>query len=403
MNHLDINNNLTTPQLEKLLADFNSNGMRTPGSALALLTPNSTLSATPSNTNLNNTNNGFTIGNNNNNNNNSNIQTPLVFLQTLSTPIDDPNFISLQNVLFNSNNNTSAVNNQNTNIVDNTNTNNSNNNNHNNNPHQYPFSTNESLAITPSTLINPNSIFGVANTNNLINNSNETNTNNSNNTGSSYYVLQQPMINNNDNSNNLNPSISNSLNNINNGLLITDPNQKLIKVKDELQTVPVHAALINQKGNKAGAKRKANNDNSKSKVLIGASGATTIKMSDSEQLKDISGLGHTSDGIMLSSRRDTDNSTASSSNQDSFSPINLESQETLKLEKKRERNREAARKCRTRKLEKIANLEIQVKNLTESNEIEKAKTRALKEEINKIKQKLETHQKLHNCDLKLSI
>jgi hypothetical protein len=46
------------------------------------------------------------------------------------------------------------------------------------------------------------------------------------------------------------------------------------------------------------------------------------------------------------SRRDTDSSTSSYANMDD--------PEHARLEKKRERNREAARKCRTRKLEKIA-------------------------------------------------
>jgi hypothetical protein len=75
-----------------------------------------------------------------------------------------------------------------------------------------------------------------------------------------------------------------------------------------------------------------------------------------------------------------------------------------KLEKKRERNREAARKCRTRKLEKIARLEIQVKKLTEENELERAKTQALKDDILRIKMKLEEHQKASTtCDLKINL
>ena len=109
----------------------------------------------------------------------------------------------------------------------------------------------------------------------------------------------------------------------------------------------------------------------------------------------------------LSKRRDTDNSistNASSSNMDSsnFSPINLGSQETMKLEKKRERNREAARKCRTRKLEKIATLELQVKNLIDSNNLERAKTNTLNDELVSLRKKLEAHQKLHNCNLNIN-
>merc|ERR1711997_1284314 len=44
-------------------------------------------------------------------------------------------------------------------------------------------------------------------------------------------------------------------------------------------------------------------------------------------------------------------------------PINMESQEKIKLERKRMRNRMAASKCRKRKLERISQLESKVKDL----------------------------------------
>merc|ERR1712223_1428327 len=44
-------------------------------------------------------------------------------------------------------------------------------------------------------------------------------------------------------------------------------------------------------------------------------------------------------------------------------PINMESQEKIKLERKRQRNRLAASKCRKRKLERISQLELKVKDL----------------------------------------
>merc|ERR1712218_190145 len=46
-------------------------------------------------------------------------------------------------------------------------------------------------------------------------------------------------------------------------------------------------------------------------------------------------------------------------------PINMESQEVIKLERKRLRNRLAASKCRKRKLEKISNLDEKVSDLKE--------------------------------------
>lgn len=53
-----------------------------------------------------------------------------------------------------------------------------------------------------------------------------------------------------------------------------------------------------------------------------------------------------------------------------LSPIDMESQEVIKLERKRQRNRVAASRCRRRKLEKISRLEEKVKALkTENNEL----------------------------------
>merc|ERR1712156_373788 len=48
-------------------------------------------------------------------------------------------------------------------------------------------------------------------------------------------------------------------------------------------------------------------------------------------------------------------------------PINMESQEKIKLERKRQRNRLAASKCRKRKLERISQLELKVKDLKGEN------------------------------------
>lgn len=50
-----------------------------------------------------------------------------------------------------------------------------------------------------------------------------------------------------------------------------------------------------------------------------------------------------------------------------MSPVNMEYQERIKLERKRQRNRLAASKCRSRKLERISKLEDKVKILKSEN------------------------------------
>ncbi|KAL3272447.1 hypothetical protein HHI36_013927 [Cryptolaemus montrouzieri] len=53
-----------------------------------------------------------------------------------------------------------------------------------------------------------------------------------------------------------------------------------------------------------------------------------------------------------------------------MSPVDMEYQERMKLERKRQRNRLAASKCRSRKLERISKLEDKVKQLkSENNEL----------------------------------
>lgn len=77
-----------------------------------------------------------------------------------------------------------------------------------------------------------------------------------------------------------------------------------------------------------------------------------------------------------------------------LSPINMESQERIKLERKRMRNRVAASKCRKRKLERIAKLEDKVKLLKGENvELSQVVIR-LKEEVSSLKEKVMKH--VHN-------
>lgn len=74
-----------------------------------------------------------------------------------------------------------------------------------------------------------------------------------------------------------------------------------------------------------------------------------------------------------------------------LSPINMESQEIIKLERKRARNRVAARKCRTRKLERISRLEDRVKELKGQNSDLTATASSLREQVFRLKQQIMDH------------
>ncbi|XP_076463092.1 transcription factor Jun-like [Babylonia areolata] len=74
-----------------------------------------------------------------------------------------------------------------------------------------------------------------------------------------------------------------------------------------------------------------------------------------------------------------------------LSPINMESQERIKLERKRARNRLAAQKCRTRKLERISRLEDRVAELKGQNSDLSATASSLREQVIKLKQQIVEH------------
>lgn len=75
----------------------------------------------------------------------------------------------------------------------------------------------------------------------------------------------------------------------------------------------------------------------------------------------------------------------------SLSPIDLETQERIKAERKKLRNRIAASKCRKRKLERISRLEEKVKVLKSQN-LDLASTAAmLREQVAQLKQKVMSH------------
>ncbi|CAL8270804.1 unnamed protein product [Arctogadus glacialis] len=74
-----------------------------------------------------------------------------------------------------------------------------------------------------------------------------------------------------------------------------------------------------------------------------------------------------------------------------LSPINMESQERIKAERKRMRNRVAASKCRKRKLERISRLEDKVKNLKCQNSELSSTANMLREQVAQLKQKVMNH------------
>jgi hypothetical protein len=133
--------------------------------------------------------------------------------------------------------------------------------------------------------------------------------------------------------------------------------------KDELlHTVPIHTNQLTAMQHKQRNSRKSSNSSASSPTRS----LTSYKMSSSDN--------------------------ADNDNNDKF-----------RIDKKRERNREAARKCRTRKLEKIASLEKQVKDLKDKNSFVAQETHTLRDEINTLREKLMQHKRLHGCDISLNL
>ena len=74
-----------------------------------------------------------------------------------------------------------------------------------------------------------------------------------------------------------------------------------------------------------------------------------------------------------------------------LSPIDMKSQERIKLERKRSRNRVAARKCRMRKLERISRLEVRVDDLKGQNTDLQASANKLRDQVCQLKQQIMEH------------
>merc|ERR1712062_960285 len=90
------------------------------------------------------------------------------------------------------------------------------------------------------------------------------------------------------------------------------------------------------------------------------------------------------------------------SNLKGISPINMESQEIIKLERKRLRNRLAASKCRKRKLERISNLDEKVEDLKSENTELMGIVKKLKDSICNLKQEVMEHVQ-HGCQINMVV
>ena len=84
-----------------------------------------------------------------------------------------------------------------------------------------------------------------------------------------------------------------------------------------------------------------------------------------------------------------------------LSPINMESQERIKAERKRLRNRVAASKCRRRKLERISRLEDKVNDLKQQNTDLTSTATKLREQVCQLKQSVMEHVK-NGCQVMLA-
>lgn len=85
----------------------------------------------------------------------------------------------------------------------------------------------------------------------------------------------------------------------------------------------------------------------------------------------------------------------------SLSPIDLETQERIKAERKKLRNRIAASKCRKRKLERISRLEEKVKVLKSQNSDLASTAAMLREQVAQLKQKVMSHV-TNGCQISVS-
>lgn len=96
-------------------------------------------------------------------------------------------------------------------------------------------------------------------------------------------------------------------------------------------------------------------------------------------------------GLGLVQVKDEPQTVPSVSSSPPMSPIDMESQERIKLERKRQRNRVAASKCRRRKLERISRLEDKVKLLKGENSDLSQVVNRLREHVSRLKEQVIDH------------
>merc|ERR1712112_611926 len=84
-----------------------------------------------------------------------------------------------------------------------------------------------------------------------------------------------------------------------------------------------------------------------------------------------------------------------------MSPVDMEHQERIKLERKRSRNREAASKCRKRKLERISQLDTRVAQLKTENADLAAVVKKMKSNVAELKQQVIEHVN-SGCEIRMT-
>lgn len=103
-------------------------------------------------------------------------------------------------------------------------------------------------------------------------------------------------------------------------------------------------------------------------------------------------LGNNLTGTFLSSQiKEEPQTVPNIPNSPPLSPVDMEHQERIKLERKRQRNRLAASKCRSRKLERISKLEDRVKQLKSENVELGSVLNQLKEHVGTLKLEVMDH------------
>merc|ERR1712154_113856 len=132
------------------------------------------------------------------------------------------------------------------------------------------------------------------------------------------------------------------------------------------------------------------------------SGASGSYDSDTYQVPDGTGIKIKDEPDDGSISDDDDSSSLMSPGNSGVSPIDMESQERIKLERKRLRNRQAAAKCRKRKLERISQLDDRVQQLKTENSDLAAVVKKMKASVASLKQEIMEHER-SGCEiLKLS-